>query len=81
MTEPNGTKDYSYLDKYIPYAQEVLRLTMNMEDDLDAVVGIDLSLYNTDDSEWVKVHYDGEKFVIYNEEGTVREKVFCRSYD
>lgn len=46
MTEPNVTKDYSSLDKYIPYAQEVLRLTMNMEDDLHAVKVICQKLSN-----------------------------------
>jgi len=72
--------DYSFLDKYIPYAQEVLRLTLNMEYDMDDVVGVELRFNDPSTSEWVNVHYDGEKFIILDDNGQ-RMGVYCYAYE
>lgn len=69
------------LKKFIPYVQEMLALTQNMEDELDAVAGVEISVFSIEIDDWVNLHYDGEKFVIYNKDETEREEVFCRRYE
>lgn len=73
---------YPSLAKFVPYAQEVLRLTINAETDMDVVIGIDLKVYCLELNDWVSIHYNGEKFCIYNEDGdTLLDETFCRVYE
>jgi len=73
---------YPSLAKFVPYAQNVLMLTINAEMNMGVVIGISLKVYCLELNDWVSMHYNGEKFCIYNENGdTLLDETFCGEYE